>query len=609
MKDRIKLYFTNFLFWYAFFVASRMAFLMVHFEFTRDLTASEVLGTFTHGFRLDASMTAYLMVFPTLLLLVSTFGIGKVITRIFNIYTFIVIGLVTLLTVIDIQLYKYWGFRLDTTPLLYMDNAQAMTASVKIWQIILAVVFVSVLIYALCRVYYFLIGSKIKLLKTKPIFAAVGLFLFALLVIPIRGGLGLVPINIGSAYFSQKQFANHAAINPLWNLSYSITEDDEKRAKYQLLDEKLTKELFNEMHRQGQTTKILKTDNPNIIILIVESFTATCISSLGGLEGPTPAFNSLVKEGILFDNFYANGNRSDKAMTAVISGYPSLPGSSVIKYAQKTEKLDFITHELKKSGYKSSYFFGGSIDFANYRSYLVAAGFDKIVSMDDFDPKTYNSKWGAWDHIVLQRLLDETPDTASRFCNILFSLTSHEPFEIPTKPYLKGSGEEVLFLNSIHYTDESIGDFIKQAKQKAWWENTLVVIIADHGTRFPGNLTESEPDRFRVPMLWLGGALAKQDTVIHTYGSQLDIAKTILNQMGLQGDTFTFGNDLLATGGAEHFAYYTYSSGIVMLKPGLSIGYNPVANDFFEKRGNITATDQNKAKALLQSIFNDFSGK
>jgi phosphoglycerol transferase MdoB-like AlkP superfamily enzyme len=281
----------------------------------------------------------------------------------------------------------------------------------------------------------------------------------------------------------------------------------------------------------------------------------------------------------------------------------------VIKYAQKTEKLDFITHELKKSGYKSSYFFGGSIDFANYRSYLVAAGFDKIVSMDDFDPKTYNSKWGAWDHIVLQRLLDETPDTASRFCNILFSLTSHEPFEIPTKPYLKGSGEEVLFLNSIHYTDESIGDFIKQAKQKAWWENTLVVIIADHGTRFPGNLTESEPDRFRVPMLWLGGALAKQDTVIHTYGSQLDIAKTILNQMGLQGDTFTFGNDLLATGGAEHFAYYTYSSGIVMLKPGLSIGYNPVANDFFEKRGNITATDQNKAKAMLQSIFNDFSGK
>ena len=609
MKERVKLYFANFLFWYSFFVVGRMAFLMVHYEFTRNLTVGEIFGTFIHGFRLDASMAAYLMVFPTLLLIISAFGLIKFLTRVFNIYTYVVIGLVTLLIVTDIQLYKYWGFRLDTTPLLYMDNTQAMTASVKIWQILLITLIISGLIYAICRIYYSLIGSKVRLLKAKPISALLAIFLFVLLILPIRGSLGVAPINISSAYFSQKQFANHAAINPLWNLSYSITEDDEKRAKYRLLDEKLTEELFSEMHRPGQTSKILNTDNPNIIILIIESYTATCISSLGGLEGPTPEFNKLVKEGILFDNFYANGNRSDKAMTAVISGYPSLPGSSVIKYPQKTEKLDFITHELKKEGYKSSYFFGGSIDFANYRSYLVAAGFDKIVSMDDFDSKTYNSKWGAWDHIVMQKLLDETPDTASRFCNILFTLTSHEPFEIPTKPYLKGSGDEILFLNSIHYTDESIGNFIKQAKQKKWWDNTLVVIIADHGTRFPGNLSESEPDRFRIPMLWLGGALAKQDTVIHTFGSQLDIAKTILNQMNLKGNNFTFGNDLFASGGADHFAYYTYSSGIVMLRPRMSIGYDPIANDFFEKRGTITSKEQNEAKAMLQSIFNDFSKK
>jgi len=609
MKDRIKLYLYNFLFWYAFFVAGRMAFLLVHYEFTRTLSAGEITSTFIHGFRLDVSMSAYLMAFPALMLVISALVTGKALNRIYNIYTYMVIGLVTLLTVVDIQLYKYWGFRLDTTPLLYMDNTKAMTASVKIWQILLITLIISLLIYAVCRIYYSLIGSRVRLLKPKPVLSIPALFLLALLIIPIRGGVGIVPLNIGSAYFSQKQFANHAAINPIWNLSYAITEDDEKKAKYRLLDEKLTVELFNEMHRPGQTSKILKTDTPNIIRVIVESFTATVISSLGGVEGPTPQFNSLVKEGILFDNFYANGNRSDKAMTGVISGYPSLPGSSVIKYAQKTEKLDFITHELKKIGYKSSYFFGGSIDFANYRSYLVAAGFDRIYSMDDFDSKTYNSKWGAWDHIVLQKLLDETPDTATRFCNILFTLTSHEPFEIPTKPYLEGNSDEILFLNSIHYTDESIGNFIKQAKQKKWWDNTLVIILADHGSRNPGNLTESEPDRFRIPMLWLGGALAKQDTIIHTFGSQLDITKTLLNQMGQNGNKFTFGNDLFASGGADHFAYYTYSSGIVMLRPGMNIGYDPVANDFFEKRGNITSKEQNEVKALLQSIFNDFSKK
>ncbi len=609
MKDRIKLYISYFLFWYVFFALGRIAFLVTHYEFTSTLSVSEVFGTFIHGFRLDASFTGYLMVLPTLLIILSAFGLIKILARIFNIYTYMVIGVLTLLTVVDNQLYTYWGYRLDTSAFLYMDNAKAMTASVTIWQMVFSIALVTVLIYAVSRIYYFLIGSKIRFIKAKPILAIPLVFLFLLLFIPIRGSFGIAPISISSAYFSQNQYANHAAINPIWNLSYSITEDDEKRASYKFMDDKLTSELFSEMHRGGQTEKILTTDRPNIIILIVESFTAKCISSLGGLEGITPAFDSLVKEGILFDNFYANGNRSDKAMTSVISGYPSLPGSSVIKYPQKTEKLDFITHELNKKGYRSSYFFGGSIDFANYRSYLVAAGFDRIFSMDDFDSKTYNSKWGAWDHIVLQKLLDETPDTATRFCKILFTLTSHEPFEIPTKPFMKGDGDEILFLNSIHYTDESIGSFIKQAKQKSWWNNTLVVIVADHGARSPGNLTESEPDRFRIPMLWLGGALAKQDTVIHTFASHLDIPGTILSQMDVPHTKFLFSKDILANEGSDHFAYYTYSNGIVMLKPGMTVGYNTVANKFFEQRGNVTTADQNNAKALLQSIFTDFSKK
>jgi phosphoglycerol transferase MdoB-like AlkP superfamily enzyme len=609
MKDRIELYISNFLFWLVFFALGRIAFLSTHYEFTSTLSVSEVFGTFIHGFRLDASFAGYLMVFPTLLIILSTFGLIKIIGRVFNIYTYMVIGVLTLLTVVDNQLYTYWGYRLDTSAFLYMDNVKAMTASVTIWQMVFSVVLISVLIYVISRIYYFLIGSKIRFLKVKPILAIPSAFLFLLLFIPIRGSFGIAPISISSAYFSQNQYANHAAINPIWNLSYSITEDDEKRASYKFMDDKLTSDLFNEMHRRGQTHMILNTDRPNIIILIVESFTAKCISSLGGLEGITPAFDSLVKEGILFDNFYANGNRSDKAMTSVISGYPSLPGSSVIKYPQKTEKLDFLTHELKHIGYRSSYFFGGSIDFANYRSFLVAAGFDKIITMKDFDSETYNSKWGAWDHIVLQKLLDETPDTATRFCKILFTLTSHEPFEIPTKPFMKGDNDEILFLNSIHYTDESIGNFIKQAKQKSWWSNTLVVIVADHGARSPGNLTESEPDRFRIPMLWLGGALAKQDTVIHTFASHLDIPVTLLSQMGVSGNNFLFSKDIMATGGSDHFAYYTFSNGLVMLKPGMTVGYNTVANKFFEQRGNVTPADQNNAKALLQSIFTDFSKK
>ncbi len=161
-----------------------------------------------------------------------------------------------------------------------------------------------------------------------------------------------------------------------------------------------------------------------------------------------------------------------------------------------------------------------------------------------------------------------------------------------------------MFLNSCHYTDSSLGVFIEQAKTKSWWKNTLVVITADHGHRFPNQNELKEKARFHIPLLLLGGALIKTDTVIHTVGSQTDIASTLLGQIGHHEKTFPFGKDLLAPN-AKSFAVYVFNNGF---------GYVDVHNEFiydFDFKNYIkqSAPDEEKkwGEAYMQTLFTDYN--
>lgn len=159
-----------------------------------------------------------------------------------------------------------------------------------------------------------------------------------------------------------------------------------------------------------QYPDLLKAQRPNIILILWESFTAKTVKSLGGMEGVTPEFEKLISEGVLFSNFYASSDRSDRGITAVLSGYPAQPTRSIIKTPAKACKLPTLASSLDKAGYSTSFYYGGELDFANIRSYLVNSGFDKMVGKDDFEEKDCNSKWGAHDHVVFDKFLLDTDE-------------------------------------------------------------------------------------------------------------------------------------------------------------------------------------------------------
>lgn len=606
MKQRLLYLLRLYLYYIVFFLLAKIIFLVFHADLTLEAGVFNTLPVFWHGLRLDLSAAAYLMLIPILLVFFSSLIRKKLFEKVMPWYNGIILVLLSIVIIGDLELYKFWGFRLDVTPLLYLKTPKDALASVSTWIIIRQLMIAAVLVILfvwLFRKYIMMKDKKDYKLYELPVY----LFLIAFLIIPVRGGVGIAPINVGSAYFSQNSYLNHAAINVFWNLGNSLVNQNGKLNKYEYFDENYASNLVQPYLNRNDTTesRFIHTDRPNIVLIMLESFTANVIEPLGGMKAITPSLNSLSGEGILFTNFYASGDRSDKGLVSILSGYPAQATYSVIKDAAKTQTMPKLPLDLKKTGYHTAFYYGGDPDFANMRSYLISAGFSEIISKEDFPSDSYNSKWGAHDDVVFDRLLNDLNQAKSPFFKMIFTLSSHEPFEVPGK-VVKGS-ESYRFLNTVHYTDSCLGDFIHKAKQTSWWSNTWVIIVADHGVRLPGNLKVHEPEKFHIPMLWIGGAV-KQKLKIEKTSSQIDIPATVLNQLGLPAGQYVFSRNIFGMN-RKTDAFYIYNNGIGMVNDTMKLVFDCTKNALLQSNSVISDSLVNISKAYIQEIYTDLNSR
>jgi phosphoglycerol transferase MdoB-like AlkP superfamily enzyme len=609
MKNRIVTFLLYLLYWYMLFVVARVAFLLVYLKNTSQLSVSEIVNTFIYGFKLDSAIAAYIAFLPAILLSLTVFFRNKFIKYFYYVFTIVSLLFCTFVIIGDLFMYGQWGFRMDATPLFYMSNLKAATASVSIITVISGISGVFIISTVLFLIFLKFFNPFFNSYQKDNKAIIVLLPATMMLLVMMRGGLGIASLSTSTAYFSKNQFANHSAINPVWNVGFSITESNDLQRKYIYYNEdQMVTHLAPLTESNRHSIKLLRNDRPNIILIITESLTAKALEATGGRPGIMPQLNKLVKEGVLFDQIYAASDRTDKGIAAVLAGYPSLPGSSPLKYQKLTEKLSFIPKQLNEQGYKSEFYYGGTLEFANYKSFLIQAGFDKLVSDKDLPSEELKSKWGAFDHVVFNRCLADSPDSDNKFFKTILTLTSHEPFETPVPTVFEGNDDDTKYLNSLHYTDASIGNFISVAKTRKWWDNALIIIIADHGSKRPGNSAIWEKVKYHIPMIWLGGALNVQDTVITRLASQTDLAATLLSQLNISCKDFNFSKNILASE-YNPYSFFTFSDGFGFLKPDNLLIYNTITNTYTETNTKKDPVSENQGKAYLQSIYLDLFNK
>ena len=600
-----------FLLWIVYFAFARLFFLLFYFDKTTELEISTIFKTFIYGLRLDTSFTAYLCFVPFLAILFSVFINPKKIGTIIKWYSAILIIILSLLLIIDASLYQSWGTRLDTSLLKYLNTPSIMIASVSMFQKITGTLFWAITSFLFIKGFNKVITKRINKIEQGFWLQAVVLLLItAALIIPVRGGLQTIPVNQSNVYFSNKMFANHASINYVWNFFNALTHKPSNKNPYKNFNDEVAKNIINKRKNQlliSDRDSILNTTKPNVILIVWESLTAKVVGSLGGEPNVTENLNRLSKEGVLFTNFYANGDRTDKGIPAILSGYYPQPTQSIMKMPNKSRSLPMLPKEMINLGYKTSFYYGGDLNFGNMNTYLRNAGITDFIDGNDFDEKDWNSKWGVHDHVFMERFAkDLSVKQKEPFFKIALTLTSHEPYEFPDEYKFGKKTEENKFRSSHAYTDKAIGNFIKFAKQQPWYKNTLIVIVADHGHPIPkqkGNF--NAPSKFKIPMLWLGGALNKKGIEVDNITSQIDLPYTLLDLLNGDKSKFKFSKNIFNNSNKQ-YAHYIFNKGFgTITKNGVFLYDYTSKRSFIEEGSEVNKLDS-LGKAISQEAFQDF---
>lgn len=607
-KNRLLLLFVGFLVFIAVFVLQKIIFMLYYHDLYADYKLIEYIKVLLYGLQHDASIAGYFSIIPGFIIIASYWLNSKLIRRISIGYYVVISFLISTVFVVDLILYKYWGFRLDSTPLFYIKSpANALASSSWIVNLsgMAAVFFISYLLYLLFST--LLIVTKRADIQVKFRIRASFLVLFEviLLFLPIRGGVKESTMNVGKVYFSNHILLNHAAVNPLFSLFESMFLEQKFDKQYRFMSNEKATEIFNTLTDDGSTDSIptlFSVEKPNVVVMVLESFMSLDISELGGMNGVAVRLDSLCKEAVLFSNFYANSFRTDRGLVSVLSGFPAQPNTSIMKYPRKIQKLPSFPLSLKKAGYQLQYLYGGDVDFTSMRSYLKVCGFDNIVEDISFKAAESTTKWGVPDHLVFNRLYHEIEKQQKKpFLKIIQTLSSHDPFDVPYRGKLKDP-----YLNSVAYTDSCLGDFIDRLKKLELWKNTIVIMVPDHAMRYPFGIDNRSVNRYKIPLIIVGGAL-KSHFKVDTYASQIDISATLLSQLGVDHSDFRYSKNIFNPR-SPHFGFFTFQNGFGMVTPDNEYVYDYEAKKVFLNSG-IKDKNKLKAEAMIQSLYNDIAAK
>lgn len=622
MKQRLLFVILVFFAWLPVFVIQRPIFMRYQSALSEHCGFMDYVQVMLHGLKLDCTIAGYLTIIPLLLTLVSVWKPGRWLKKTLRIYFLIACLLIAAIFTVDVALYGFWGFRMDATVLFYLrtpaDALASVTGDLFVRQMILFAIYVG------CTYLWFLFILRFAVINPRmiptgleQIEGSLGLILLgALLFLPIRGGVTTSTANVGMVYFSQNQFLNHAAINPCFSLMASLSKQQDFASQFDFFPEDERATLFKNLtqHKASPTVtdsipskpeRLLTTDRPNILLIILESFSANVVEAVGGEPAITPNLNRLCQEGILFTNLYANSFRTDRGLVAILNGYPAQPTTSIMKYPAKSQSLPSIARSLAPKGYTADVLYGGDINFTNMHSYFFSSGYSQIIADHDFPITSRLSKWGVNDDLTFARLYDEIeqrPTNGQPWLCTFLTLSSHEPFNVPFERW------EKPYLNSIAFADSCLGHFMDKFKRLPVWDNTLVILVADHGFRYPEELTEYEPLRYHIPMLWTGGAIASPRK-IDTFADQTDLAATLLSQLGISTDEFTFSKDIMDPTD-PHYAFYTFHNGFGFIDAsGTSVYENEGGKTLIESPALGNETRLQNGKVLLQTLYDDLGNR
>lgn len=607
MRKIIKYIFSLLLFWLLLFDLNRLIFLAVQYPLLQKLSPGEIAASFRYAFPVDLSAACYTCVFPFLLVLTAYITGRKMWLSICRYLVLLFLLLHCMIAYGETGLYTQWQSKLNYQALAHFAHPSEVFSTVS-WG--LMILFFG--LTAVLGVLFFMAYNRWIHPATFPFTAAplkrrawTGALILAtggfLLLTGIRGGWKRFPLSESRAFYSSHAVLNDAAVNPAWGLANSLKEYSRihKKNPFALYPPETAAAVADSLFYvpRDTTVSILTTTRPNIVFFILESWTSDALQNPGNIP-ITPVMDSLIHGGVYFDRCYATGFVSDQGVPGTLSAFPACYGFSVCTDPVKSEPVPAINEVLGKAGYQTGFIYGGQLDFGNIRSYIYNKKFNLVRAGMDFPLSMPRSSLGIPDGVLVDSVATLLDHAQGPFFYCWYTLSSHMPYDIPAAPALHPGSHEDPFLNSMHYSDLAIGALFKKIRTKPWYKNTLFVFVSDHSHESQYTRAVQDKDRHRIPLLFYGDVIKPEwrGRTIPRITSQLDIAATLLAQLGLSHAAFPWSKNLFNPY-APAFAAYNYWNGAGLVTPQGFVAFDNRFPDFLLT----DLKDSSRIKRMLRS--------
>ena len=556
------------------FAMMRVVFIMNYWPLVRvDLVPfTAIMSGFYKALRLDIATACYIMALPALVMFVIVCFNKNTTYRWVRWYFFVIIALYILTVMGEIGIYGEWGTKLSYKALAYLENPSEVVNTASTQQATLLISLWACFTLLFCWWYVRWIEPTNDVIDVQKInsmmYPAIFVITFGLIFIGMRGGLGEIPISTSSGYFSNYKIVNIMTVNPGYNIMENISNSRnlDNQAQFNFMDADKAEAITVETHSVecDSTVMILKTERPNVLIVLLESWSADLIQSLGGDSTITPNFHELEKDGLLFTNFYASANRSQQAIASIYGGLPGLPVTTITNHPEKYYAIPSIVKPLDSVGYYTSFYFGGELNYGNIMSYLRYNELDRVVEGKDVDARFHKGKLGIQDADMLPWAAKDINSQPEPFFTTIFTLSSHSPYDYPKIfEQLEWPQLEKQFINSAKYTDIALKLFMDRAKQQPWYANTLFLFMADHSHPSYKNYRLESFEYHKIPLLIYGEPLndSLRGLTFDKICGNTDVPATILSQLGLCHDEFFWSKDVFNTC-YRPFAFFELNEGL-----------------------------------------------
>ena len=381
--------------------------------------------------------------------------------------------------------------------------------------------------------------------------------LATLVIVAAVIGLAQKTLNVTASRYSENRVVNELAMNGIYAFFNAALNSELDYGTFYLslpdeeADERLRKLMMTPHstyfpasdHIERHVVAAGPPQHLNVVVLLEESLGAEFVGAYGDKRGLTPALDRLAEKGMLFTRAYATGTRTVRGMEAVTASFPPVPGESIVKRPHNEGMFNWST-VMAKNGYDPTFLYGGFGTFDNMNYFFRSNGY-RVVDRFDMDKPYFANIWGVSDEDLFRnavRVFDEQHGRGEKIFSVVMSTSNHKPFTFPpgvTGVPIDGGGREA----GIRYADYAIGRFFEMAKAKPWFDDTLFVIVADHGARVYGR--EDIPIRtYEIPLVLYSPKHILPGRV-ETLTSQIDVAPTVLGILNFSYDSTFFGIDVL----------------------------------------------------------------